>query len=326
MILLGTVLLAGALGLFYFYLIHFFINRPDRIRRQRLQAVIQGGGALPEAETTTPRQVRFKKPGFVNKLSERLEEVEVLKERQEGVKEFLRQAGVQLTPTELIYLVGLLFAAPLVFGVVIGRPGVGLLFGMFGGYSPFLYMRLKVRRRRKAFDNQLSDTLTIMSNSLKSGYSFLQAVQMIAGDMAAPIAEEFERMLREIRMGIPTEEALQSLNARVQSQDFDLIVTAIIIQKQVGGNLAEILDNIQDTIRERVRIQGEIKAMTAQGRFSALIFMVLPLGLGALLYTINPEYIGRLFHSPIGWGMLGVALIGQIIGGLFINKIVKIEV
>lgn len=326
MILLGTVLLAGAMYLFYYYLIHFLVYRPDKIRRQRLQAVIQGGGALPEEEAAAPRQVRFKKPGFLDKFSERLEEVELFKERQEGLKEHLRQAGVQLTPTELIYLVVLLFAAPLAFLLLLGRPDVGLLLGLLGGYAPFIYMKLKVVRRRKAFENQLTDTLTIMSNSLKSGYSFLQAVQMIAGEMAAPIAEEFERMLREIRMGIPTEEALQNMNARVSSKDFDLIVTAIIIQKQIGGNLAEILDNIQDTIRERVRIQGEIKALTAQGRFSALIFMILPVGLGGLLYLINPEYLGRLFENPVGWGMLAVALIGQLIGFWFIRKIVTIEV
>lgn len=327
LIVLAVVLLTVLLFSFYYYLLQMTAMRPKRRQRQRLDALIREGGEWHEESTgETTRQTQFKRPGIWQALANRVQEAELFQAREDRLAEFLRRAGVQLTPQEWLVLCGVLAAVPLVFGLLMQRLGLGLLIGAVCGYSPVVYARLKTRRRTRAFDRQLNDMLAIMSNSLKSGYSFLQAVQMIAGDMAPPIADEFERMLREIRMGIPTEEALMSLNVRVQSQDFDLIVTAIVIQRQIGGNLAEILDSIAETIRERVRIQGEIKAMTAQGRFSALIFMVLPTGIGALLYSINPEYVGQLFTNPIGWVMIAMGVIGQVIGALVIRKIVTIEV
>lgn len=330
MVWLTALVLTMVLCCFYFYLFQVLGQRPNKRRRERLQALIRESGEGVDSSYREPakpeRSGGGKKPGLIEAAAQRIQEAELFQAREDRLAEFLRRAGVSLRPQEWLLLCGVLFAAPLVFGLLVGRFGLGLLLGIIAGFAPVLYGRLKIKRRTRAFDRQLNDMLAIMSNSLKSGYSFLQAVQMIAGDMAPPIADEFERMLREIRMGIPTEEALLGLNERVQSQDFDLIVTAIIIQRQIGGNLAEILDSIAETIRERVRIQGEIKAMTAQGRFSALIFMILPSGIGLMLYTINPEYVGQLFHNPIGWAMVGLGVIGQVIGAVLIRKIVTIAV
>lgn len=329
-IALTVVVLTIVLFGFYAYVLQLLAQRSRKRSRQRLEDLIRTGHEWSEessaGSTRQAAEKATKKPGLLQLLAGRVQEAELFQAREETLTEFLRRAGVGLRPQEWLVLCGVLFAVPLVFGLLVERIGWGLLLGLVAGYAPVIYAKRKIKRRTRAFDKQLGDMLAIMSNSLKTGYSFLQAVQMIAGDMAPPIADEFERMLREIRMGIPTEEALLSLNERVQSQDFDLIVTAIVIQRQIGGNLAEILDSIADTIRERVRIQGEIKALTAQGRFSAIIFMILPVGIAALLYTINPEYVGQLFTNPIGWVMIGLGVVGQVIGAVIIRKIVTIEV
>jgi tight adherence protein B len=328
MVWLATGVLTLVLLFFYYYLLQGLAGRSARRMRQRVEEVVKARSVSMEEAllAEVSRAERFKKPGLISRLKQQMQGVTLLRTREERIAEALRRAGVQLTAQEFLLVTGGLVLAPLVFGVLIGKPAVGVLFAPLLGVLPFWYLRMEKRRRTRAFDRQLHDMLTVMSNSLKSGYSFLQAMQMIAGDTTGPIAEEFKIVLREIRMGIPTEEALQNLNERVESQDFDLIVTAILIQRQIGGNLAEVLDNISETIRERVRIQGEIKALTAQGRFSALIFMLLPLGIGALLYTINPGYIGQLVSHPVGWGMVTVALVGQVIGMAVIRKIVAIEV
>lgn len=326
-IVVERILLFITLFLFYQYTVEWVRNRPSRIRRKRIATLTYAKNFTKEivnhkemSELSTHRLVSLET------LKKWVQDLALFKTNEAGLSDFLRQAGVRFTSQEWIILCSVLFVVPNLFGVLLGQIGFGFLIGCLGCYSPVIYARLRMKKRKKAFDAQLNDMLAILSNSLKSGYSFLQAVQMIAGDMAPPISEEFDHMLREIRMGIPTEEALQSLNFRVHSQDFDLIVTAIIIQRQIGGNLAEILDNISDTIRERVRIQGEIKALTAQGRFSAMIFLILPTAIGGLLTLINPKYVSQLFTNPIGWGMLGIGILGQVMGGFIIRKIVTIEV
>jgi energy-coupling factor transporter ATP-binding protein EcfA2 len=173
---------------------------------------------------------------------------------------------------------------------------------------------------------ELADSLGIMTNSLRAGYSFLQAMEMVAAEAPYPLGGEYKRTLREIQLGTPTETALNNMSHRVGSDDLELVVTAIITQRKVGGNLAEILDSIAGTIRERVRIQGEIKTLTAQGRISGLIIGLLPVALVAVLFVINPGYIGMLFTEPIGLVLVGGAVIGEIVGVLIVKKIVDIKV
>lgn len=187
------------------------------------------------------------------------------------------------------------------------------------------YVRARGSRRKRRFEEGLHDMLTIAANSLRSGYSFLQAVQVITEDMHGPIQEEFKRVLNEMNVGVPLDTALKSASLRIQSEDFGLIVTAILIQRQVGGNLAEVLDQISITIRERVRLKAEVKTLTAQGRMSGIIFMALPVGVGAFVFAIEPTYIDILFKSLIGIAMLVAAGLMQIAGYFIIRKIVNIE-
>ena len=197
---------------------------------------------------------------------------------------------------------------------------------IIGVVLPWLIIGIKTEKRMKLFNRQLGDALILTANSLRTGYSFMQAMDMVAKEMKPPISGEFARTVKEISLGTTTEDALGNMAKRIDSADLDLVITAVLIQRQVGGNLAEVLDNIARTIRERVRIRGEIKTLTAQGRASGLVIGLLPIVMGGIIYLLNPEYIRTLFVVPLGRMLLAGAAVSQVIGILLIRRIVDIEV
>jgi tight adherence protein B len=203
---------------------------------------------------------------------------------------------------------------------------LGLVFGVVGFFVPRMYVRMRQRQRLNQFNDQLSDTITLLANSLRSGFSIVQSMETVAQQLPNPIAGEFKRVTQEIALGLHYEQALNNMLRRMPSDDLDLMITAINIQGKVGGNLAEILDTIGHTIRERVRIKGEIRVLTAQQMISGYVLTALPVVLGLVLYLINRQYIGRMFNDPCGWIMIGVSagMIG--LGFMMIRKIVDIEV
>lgn len=288
--------------LFYVVIDRFFL-RKYRIRRRISQ--LTGKTAAPNVLAKALPQKQ--------KNSQQLEEM-------------LQAAGISLSKQQALQLAGAILGIPFLFGLVGGALVQGLLIGVTLLLASLIWLRIRSQKRKQGFNRQLFDILMMMSNSLRSGYSFLQTIQSLAQDIPEPAAGEFSKMLRELQLGIATEEALHNMNARLQSDDFDMVITAILIQRQIGGNLAEILDNIAETIRERVRIQGEIRALTAQGRLSAWIFMIMPVGIAFMLFLINPAYLGLLFTTSIGLVMLTMAVLGQIVGAYFIRKIVSIEI
>jgi tight adherence protein B len=209
---------------------------------------------------------------------------------------------------------------------ILGRPiliPIGVLLGFF---LPRWYLSFRHKQRLKNFDAQLSDALNLMVNSMRAGYSTLQAMEVISREMPAPISTEFGRVVLEMQLGVPFDDAMDNLLRRVPSADLDLVVTAMSVQREVGGNLAEVLDAISFTIRERIRIKGEIRALTAQGRVSGYIITFLPFGIVGFLYLYNPEFIMPMFTEPCGWMMMGTGLVLIVIGYYAINKIVNIEV
>ena len=238
----------------------------------------------------------------------------------------LIQAGLPMRGSEFLVICGgvAIFVAALL-GLLTGNPLTGLGGGLVSFFIPLLILRIKIERRTKEFNNQLGDTLVLIANALRTGYSFMQAVEMVSREMPQPISEEFARVLKEMNLGVSTEDALNNLAKRVDSDDLDLVVTAVLIQRQVGGNLAEVLDNIAGTIRERVKIKGKIKTLTAQGRVSGIIVSLLPIGVGVLIYIINPEYMHVLFIHPMGKAMLFAGVFSQLVGIVIIRKIVNIE-
>lgn len=239
----------------------------------------------------------------------------------------MQQAGLPLLASEFLVLVigaGLL-AAIMVLMITLKALQAGIVGGavFLGG---FLYLRIRISRRQVEFNNQLGDALTMMSNAMRSGFSFLQAMDLIGKEMKPPISLEFFKVLAEIRLGADVETALLNMGKRVQSSDLDLVITAVLIQRQVGGNLAQILDTISQTINERIKMKREVKTLTAQGRLSGWVLGALPIGVGAMLSIVNPNYLKPLFDDPVGQALIVGALVFEVIGFLFIRKIVTLDV
>ncbi|RQD72260.1 MAG: secretion system protein [Tindallia sp. MSAO_Bac2] len=244
-----------------------------------------------------------------------------------GMDKKLEESDVLLSGGEFMVLVMAGFF--ITFGMVISLTlnfWWAIAIGVIMSFTPFFLVNRARHKRLSSFNSQICDALVVMSNSLRSGFSFLQSMDMVRKEMPDPIAKEFNRTFREVNLGTSTEKALQNLAHRVNSDDLDLVVTAVLIQRQVGGNLAEVLDKIAGTIRERVRIQGEIRTLTAQGRISGLIIGLLPVILALFMLAINPGYIQSLFHHPIGLMMVSMAVFGEIIGFVMIRKIIQIRV
>lgn len=198
--------------------------------------------------------------------------------------------------------------------------------GLVGAGLPILWLRRKQQKRLVKFNSQISDALVLISNSLKAGYGFFQAMEMVAREGQVPIKTEFARVLKEINLGMTTEESLIRMVERVPSPDWDLVVTAMLIQRQIGGNLSEILDNITNTIRERIRIKLELKTLTAQGRLSGMIIGLLPVALGLFILLINPDYVLLLVKDIRGIFMLGYAAVAELLAIMVIRKIISVDV
>ena len=207
---------------------------------------------------------------------------------------------------------------------------IGAIVGLF---IPRFYVKRQQTVRLNKFNDQLSDMLSLMVNGLRAGYSTMQALEAVSRELPAPISDEFRRVVQEMQIGIPMEKALDNLLRRIPSEDLDFVITAINVQREVGGNLSEILDTISFTIRERVRIKGEIRVMTAQVRTSATVLSLIPVFLAAALWFVSPEYIGTFFDESASLpqplcGIIAVTtIIGMIVAGYFVMmKIADIEV
>jgi tight adherence protein B len=193
-------------------------------------------------------------------------------------------------------------------------------------FLPGLYVKYRIDQRQKKFNAQLGDTLTLLSNAIKAGYSFAQAIDTVAKNAVPPIGDEFARAVREMNLGGSPDEALQNITKRIASADFDLVATAYSIHRTVGGNLAEILDNIAYTIRERVRIKGEIATLTAQARASGTLITFLPIVLAAFMFFVTPTYFRPMFENFIGWILIAIGLLMIFFGNLIIRRVIAIEV
>lgn len=192
--------------------------------------------------------------------------------------------------------------------------------------APKLWIKNRMKKRLDGFNDQLNGGLILISNALKAGHSFMQALSISARETEGSFSEEFKILLKEMNFGIPIDIAMKNLLDRVDSKDMGLIVNAILIQKDIGGNLSEILENISETIRERQKIKNEMKTLTAQGKMSGMIVMLLPIFLGGVIYLFNKEYMMLLFTRKLGLSMIGISLVNELIGVAFIRKIVNIDV
>ena len=241
----------------------------------------------------------------------------------------LARADLKLTVGEYLALIVIaILGGGVVAYMIGGRSIIFAVLGAVGGYfAPSLYVGFAQGQRLNKFNDQLGDTINLLVNGLRSGYSVLQAMEAVGRELPQPVAGEFDRVVKEVQLGLTLEQSLQNMLRRVKSDDLDLVVTAINVQREVGGNLAEILEVISHTIRERVRIKGEVRVLTAQGMITGYVITFLPVALLMILYLVNKPYVELLWTRGIcGWAMLiaGGILIGS--GFLIIQKIVHIEV
>jgi tight adherence protein B len=242
------------------------------------------------------------------------------------VQRDLARANLKLRVSEYYGIrIGLAVGLGLLLGVL-RDPLSGVVGALLGYFLPRFWVGRRIGGRLSAFNKQLADTITLLSNSLRAGSSFLQSIELVSRETPDPMGEEMGRVVREVNLGLGMEEALSNLVRRIRSDDLDLMVTAIGVQQQVGGNLAEILDTIAFTIRERVRIKGEINTLTAQGRYSGYLVAFLPIGIMVTLNFINPEFMQPLFTQLIGQILLGVGAVMMTIGFIAIQKITNIKV
>ncbi len=289
----------------------------EKIERQNLGELIQSSAALAS----------------INRVVER-------RDWGANMARELARADLPLKPSEWLAIrVGAVVGVPV--GMValssavpaFSNPLVWLVGLAIGYLLPRIWLGRRKAARLKAFNGALADTITLLANSLRAGSSFLQSIDLVVRESQPPISTEFGRVIREINLGLTLEQALSNMNRRVKSDDLDLMTTAIIIQSQVGGNLAEILDSIAFTIRERVRIKGEIRTLTAQGRMSGYVVGFLPIGLVGVISIMAPNFMSPMFEAPpalagipIGMIILAAGAVMMGIGFMIIRRIVDIEV
>jgi tight adherence protein B len=252
----------------------------------------------------------------------------------------LARADLKLKVSEYLFIwVGAVVGVPALLYVAgfafpgLQNPIILLVGAVVGFLLPRWYVRRRQGKRLNQFNKQLPDTITLIANALRAGSSFLQAIELVVREARPPISTEFQRVIREVNLGLPFEQALENLVRRVKSEDLELMVTAISIQYQVGGNLAEILDSIAFTIRERVRIKGEIRTLTAQQRLSGYVVGFLPIGLAGFLFIAAPSFLEPMLDPavniagiPTGIVLIAIGGVMMFIGFMFIRRIVDIEV
>jgi tight adherence protein B len=319
-LLLATLGIGGAVALFIFILIG---NDSDGASRfgKRLAAYGRRGGLAEEKRSFLERIP------LLNRFSAAAEEQVRKRGLLGAVNSTLEQGNLPLSAGEAIAAaIGLAAVTALIAGVLLANPIVGLVVVILMVATVFGLINFLGSREKARFEKQLPDTLTLLSTSLRAGYSLLQAIEAVAQEAPNPTAREFGRAIAEARLGRQVTDAMNGITIRTQSKDFEWAAMAVDIQREVGGNLAEVLQTVADTMMARNRLRGEIMALTAEGRISAIVLGGLPFAIGGFLFVSNPDYMAPLFASPSGWIAIGVGLLLMAMGMLWLRKIVNIEV
>jgi tight adherence protein B len=301
--------MAAAIAVFFWSL--------DRVRKERV-----GAPAAPRTPRATPRELveRLLRPA-ADSLS--------LRRSVQGrptLSEDLARAGLNISPPEyLLFRIGAVALGALIglfrFGISIGP----IVIAAVGFIIPPIVVSYLQRRRQNMFNEQLGGMLQLLSNSLKTGYAIDRAIETVATKSRPPVSTEFERVAPEITLGTSVEDALSALLLRINSPDLEFIVTAILLHTRVGGNLAEVLDNISDTLRDRVQTKRDMSVLTAQSRASATIITGLPILLALGLYVFVPGYFAPMTSTFIGYILLGVAGLFILVGNILIRRMTALE-
>jgi tight adherence protein B len=285
--------------------------------------VLAGGGGVGAKAANKPE---------TNLLSSPLDDtrglVEELLSRLGNVRRFLEQADSPLDASKFAMLCAGLAGLGVAVAVLVPNVPVALapVLAICLSALPLVWVFLRRRRRLRAFGRQLPEALELISRALRAGHSLASGISLVAEEMPDPISREFNRCYEAQNFGVPLDEALEDMTERVPNLDLRFFATAVILQRQTGGDLAEILDKIGHLIRERFKIWGQIQSLTGEGRLSGIVLLALPPALFIVMYRLNPEYCMSLFTDPLGHKMLAVAVVMQIIGAIVIRKIISIKV
>ncbi|MEX2245344.1 MAG: type II secretion system F family protein [Dehalococcoidia bacterium] len=319
--LIAAVAAGLAVGLFALFVIRLISLRPEDYRIRRLRErpqVVRRDLSSEEVMRKDSSRLPFLRGLLTNSAWAQRTELQI------------EQAGLHLRVGE--YLIGRLGFTLAAFVVVAlayrSTPGtiVALACAGVAFVIPAIWLKALRQRRMDRIAKQLPEAVTLMANSLRAGFAFQHGVDMVAQQMEAPISDEFTRLMVDLNLGASVEEGLQGLMARADSDDMNLVVTAILIQRSSGGNLAEILDIVGETMRERERLTGEVRTMTAQQRFSGMVLSIWPLALLAFFSLINWDQTSLLFTTNVGLLLLGVMAVGQVLGFVTIRRILDIDI
>ncbi|MGD9126994.1 MAG: type II secretion system F family protein [Planctomycetia bacterium] len=285
----------------------------------RLDMVTSGGPGLKDAKGETGMLIdAFQTPKSI---------FEPILSRFTNLELLFEQADTSLTISKLVLLCVMFAGMGVMAAMIMGAPLVAFpIFMLMMSTLPFLWLKFRRKRRLKAFSSQLPDALDMLSRSLRAGQSLSSGFNVVSNEMSAPIGVEFGRIFEEQNLGVSIEDSLEDMSNRVPDLDLKFFCTAVILQRQTGGDLAEILDKISYLIRERFKILGQVQALTGEGRLSGIVLLALPVLLFGVVYKLNPDYIMVLFREPLGKKMLIGAIIMQVFGALVIRKIVNIKV
>jgi tight adherence protein B len=318
------VIWAAAVGAWFLITRYFKSSDVDRIKARlagtaRAKSKPKKGGAPAAAEVIQKEEVT--KHRFAQILVQKY---------QLGPKleTFLEQAGVRWSPTRFVHMTLMLLLGGAVFCwmmLPVPKP-LAVVAGLAAGLGPFLYVWFKRKARLRRFEELFPETLEFVGRSMRAGHAFSVSLEMIHREFQEPVAGEFRRTFEEHNLGLPIEVALQGLAKRVPSLDVHFFVSAVLLQKRTGGNLAEILDKLAYVIRERFKLRGRIRAVSAHGKMTATALSLIPIAVAVLMFYTNPDYVKFFFTDDVGNIMLGAAVVLQVIGYAVMKKIVNIEV
>jgi len=276
---------------------------------------------------SAPSKAKSNEPNLLSQpLNEMPNFLEEFVKRFFNLRALLQQADSQLSPAKFLILSISIGVGTAVLLPVLRLPIAAAPLGILMGFIPLFAVYLKRKRRLAAFGKQLPEALELIGRALRAGHSLASGFKLVADEMAAPIAIEFERCYEAQNLGIPLEDAIEEMTNRVPNLDLRFFATAVILQRQTGGDLAEILDKIGYLVRERFKIWGQIQALTGEGRLSGIVLLALPPALFVVMWYLNPGYSMTLFTDPMGIQMLVGAVVMQLVGALVIRHIVNIKV
>ena len=312
--MLMIVIAAGAAVVLYSSVLILFTDTPKQRIRRRLDTLAEHveldyirDAVLNEKKK---RRKHKKKPQLVSRRFE----------------DSLAMAGIHISAQEFMLLWCCLTLGPAIAGLLLNMDLLAVLGICVIGFAiPPVMVQRSRSKQQQLFNKQLGESLTIMSNCMRSGYSFQQAMHSISKEMQPPVSTEFGRVVRELNYGATLEQALSNMSQRVNSKDFDLLISAVITSTQVGANLSEILDTISETITDRIRMREEVRVLSAQGRMSGLIIGLLPVMVILFLMILNPTYLTDFVNDPLGKLLLAVSVLMEVIGFVVINRIVDIK-